>query len=41
MRMIEDRFNKNYHYPWTFMNNRPFTADVCPHELRCVLLCGC
>jgi alpha 1,2-mannosyltransferase len=30
MRMVEDRFNKNFHYPWTFMNDKPFTQDVCP-----------
>jgi len=38
--MIEDRFNKNYHYPWTFMNNRPFTADVCQHGVT-ILKNGC
>ncbi|KAI5792277.1 nucleotide-diphospho-sugar transferase [Pyronema domesticum] len=27
MRMIEDRFNRNYKYPWTFMNDKPFTED--------------
>ncbi|KAF8544835.1 nucleotide-diphospho-sugar transferase [Trichophaea hybrida] len=27
MRMVEDRFNRNYHYPWTFMNDKPFTKD--------------
>ncbi|KAL7270936.1 mannosyltransferase [Rhizina undulata] len=27
MRNVEDRFNKNFHYPWTFMNDEPFTAD--------------
>lgn len=25
MRSLEDRFNKDYHYPWTFMNDVPFT----------------
>lgn len=28
IRMIEDRFNRRYHYPWTFMNDEPFTEDV-------------
>lgn len=27
MRQVEDRFNKNYNYPWTFMNNEPFTEE--------------
>lgn len=27
MRKIEDRFNHNFHYPWTFMNDKPFTDD--------------
>jgi alpha 1,2-mannosyltransferase len=29
MRMVEDRFNRHYKYPWTFMNDKPFTNDVC------------
>jgi alpha 1,2-mannosyltransferase len=24
MRNMEDRFNKNYHYPWVFLNDEPF-----------------
>ncbi|KAI8886579.1 glycosyltransferase family 15 protein [Backusella circina FSU 941] len=24
MRNMEDRFNKNYNYPWVFLNNEPF-----------------
>jgi hypothetical protein len=24
MRMVEDRFNRKYHYPWTFLNDEPF-----------------
>lgn len=27
MRMVEDRFNRKFHYPWTFMNDKPFTDD--------------
>lgn len=27
MRSLEDRFNKNYHYPWTFLNDEPFTDE--------------
>lgn len=29
MRSVEDRFNKNFHYPWTFLNDKPFTKEVC------------
>ncbi|KAG7717718.1 hypothetical protein KL949_002992 [Ogataea haglerorum] len=25
MRSLEDRFNKDYHYTWTFLNDKPFT----------------
>lgn len=28
MRQIEDRFNKNYRYPWTFLNDDVFTEEV-------------
>jgi hypothetical protein len=28
MRQIEDRFNKNYKYPWTFLNDDIFTEEV-------------
>ncbi|KAL2314244.1 Alpha-1,2-mannosyltransferase [Schizosaccharomyces pombe] len=24
---VEDRFNHRYHYPWTFMNDAPFTKE--------------
>jgi len=27
MRQIEDRFNHKYHYPWTFLNDEPFTTE--------------
>lgn len=27
MRSLEDRFNKEYHYPWTFLNDVPFDDD--------------
>ena len=27
MRSLEDRFNKDYHYPWTFLNDVPFDDD--------------
>ena len=27
MKQIEDRFNKNYHYPWVFLNDEPFTEE--------------
>ncbi|KAK9462493.1 nucleotide-diphospho-sugar transferase [Lipomyces oligophaga] len=27
IRSVEDRFNRNFHYPWLFMNDRPFSAD--------------
>ncbi|BFZ60559.1 mannosyltransferase [Saitoella coloradoensis] len=27
IRAIEDRFNRNYHYPWVFMNDEPFTES--------------
>lgn len=27
MNMVEKRFNKNYHYPWVFLNNEPFTEE--------------
>lgn len=29
IRSVEDRFNKNFHYPWTFLNDKPFTKEVC------------
>lgn len=28
MRSVEDRFNRKFHYPWTFLNDRPFTQEV-------------
>jgi len=31
IRMIEDRFNRRFHYPWTFLNDKPFTDDVSEH----------
>jgi len=27
IRQIEDRFNHRYHYPWTFLNDVPFTDE--------------
>ncbi|CDR44157.1 CYFA0S14e00254g1_1 [Cyberlindnera fabianii] len=27
MRSLEDRFNKKYRYPWTFLNDVPFTSE--------------
>ncbi|KAI5818265.1 nucleotide-diphospho-sugar transferase [Pyronema omphalodes] len=27
MKNIEERFNQNYRYPWTFLNDEPFTDD--------------
>ncbi|KAK9463760.1 nucleotide-diphospho-sugar transferase [Lipomyces oligophaga] len=27
MRMLEDRFNRNYRYPWIFLNDEPFEAS--------------
>lgn len=27
MRSLEDRFNKNYNYPWVFLNDVPFTEE--------------
>ncbi|KAG0639063.1 nucleotide-diphospho-sugar transferase [Tuber brumale] len=27
IRMVEDRFNRRFHYPWTFLNDKPFTDD--------------
>ena len=27
IRQIEDRFNRNYHYPWIFLNEVPFTDE--------------
>ncbi|CAG8736111.1 4184_t:CDS:2 [Gigaspora margarita] len=27
MRQLEDRFNRNYNYPYVFLNNEPFTKE--------------
>ncbi|KAK9454685.1 nucleotide-diphospho-sugar transferase [Dipodascopsis uninucleata] len=27
IRYVEDRFNKNFHYPWVFLNDRPFSPE--------------
>jgi hypothetical protein len=27
MKNIEERFNQNYRYPWTFLNDEPFSDD--------------
>ena len=32
VRGMEDRFNRNYNYPWVFLNEQPFTNDF----KRCV-----
>lgn len=34
MKQIEDRFNRNYHYPWTFLNDEPFTEEFRNHTTR-------
>jgi alpha 1,2-mannosyltransferase len=33
MRRLEDRFNRHYKYPWTFLNEVPFTDEFkqCVH----------
>ncbi|SCZ90975.1 BZ3500_MvSof-1268-A1-R1_Chr1-3g02438 [Microbotryum saponariae] len=28
IRQTEDRFNKNFHYPYVFLNNEPFTDEL-------------
>lgn len=32
MRNVEDRFNRKFHYPWTFLNDKPFTKEVSAPE---------
>ena len=27
MKQLEDRFNRNYNYPWVFLNDEPFTEE--------------
>ncbi|KAF8472156.1 nucleotide-diphospho-sugar transferase [Kalaharituber pfeilii] len=27
IKQVEDRFNRHYHYPWTFLNDEPFTDE--------------
>ena len=27
VRELEDRFNRNYNYPWVFLNEEPFSSD--------------
>ncbi|KAK9483823.1 nucleotide-diphospho-sugar transferase [Lipomyces starkeyi] len=27
IRYVEDRFNKNFHYPWLFINDEPFSSE--------------
>jgi alpha 1,2-mannosyltransferase len=34
VRRLEDRFNKNYRYPWVFLNDEPFSDEF----KRCVAL---
>ncbi|KAI5474440.1 alpha 1,2-mannosyltransferase, glycosyltransferase family 15 protein [Pseudohyphozyma bogoriensis] len=31
IRSMEDRFNKHYHYPYTFLNDEPFSAEFILH----------
>jgi alpha 1,2-mannosyltransferase len=38
IRQIEDRFNRNYHYPWVFLNDEPFTDEFI--ELTTKLVSG-
>lgn len=34
MKDIEDRFNRHYRYPWTFLNNENFTTDFIEQTTR-------
>ncbi|KAG0131301.1 glycolipid 2-alpha-mannosyltransferase-domain-containing protein [Tuber indicum] len=34
MKQIEDRFNRHYQYPWTFLNDEPFTEGFKNHTTR-------
>jgi Glycolipid 2-alpha-mannosyltransferase len=34
VRQMEDRFNRNYNYPWVFLNDEPFTDEF----IKCVCL---
>lgn len=34
MKNIEDRFNRHYRYPWTFLNDEPFTDEFKFHTSR-------
>jgi alpha 1,2-mannosyltransferase len=33
VRQLEDRFNRNYHYPWVFLNDEPFTEEFQRYSL--------
>jgi alpha 1,2-mannosyltransferase len=33
VREMEDRFNRNFNYPWVFLNDEPFSDEF----KRCVL----
>ena len=33
VRELEDRFNRNFNYPWVFLNDEPFSDDF----KRCVI----
>ena len=35
VRELEDRFNHKYNYPWTFLNEEPFTDDFKKYASRC------
>lgn len=49
IRQIEDRFNRNYHYPWIFLNDVPFTEEFIETTSKLISgetkygrsLCGC
>ena len=34
MKQIEDRFNRHYRYPWTFLNNEEFTEEFVAETTR-------
>ena len=36
VRELEDRFNVRYGYPWTFLNEEPFSEEF----KRCVVFCA-
>lgn len=34
MKQVEERFNRHYRYPWTFLNDEPFTEEFRNHTTR-------